>query len=526
VTFEEDTINAAEQKKLLQTQLWAVANELRGNMGADEFRDYILGFIFYKYLSERFVLEADELLEPDGIRFAELDGANPEHRPFIDAAKENASDQLGYSLDPNELFERVAAADPKATNIIQVLQTALADIERSTLGSESEDDFDSLFSELDLNSSRLGKTVEARGELVSRVLKRLAVIDFAFDDAHIDVLGDAYEYLIGQFASGAGKKAGEFYTPQEVSTLMARLVTAGKTRVLDVYDPTCGSGSLLLRIAREVEVAGGFYGQERNPTTYNLARMNMILHGIHFSKFDIKQEDTLEQPQHLGKQFEVVVANPPFSAQWAPDALLAQDPRFSAAGRLAPSSKADYAFILHMVHHLADNGRMVVVMPHGALFRGGAEGAIRKHLVADRNYLDAVIGLPPNVFFGTSIPACLMVFAKGRERGQDVLFVDASKDFIRGKNQNSLGSEHLDRIASTYEGRVELESFSHAATVEEIAANDFNLNIPRYVERSGSDDEVDLETVVAEMRTIGELRRDSENRVADYARQLGIDFPT
>jgi type I restriction enzyme M protein len=493
-------------------------------MGADEFRDYILGFIFYKYLSERFVLEADALLEPDGLRFADLDETNAEHRPFIDAAKENASDQLGYSLDPNELFERVAAADPKTTNIIQVLQTALADIERSTLGSESEDDFDSLFSELDLNSSRLGKTVEARGELVSRVLKRLAVIDFAFDDAHIDVLGDAYEYLIGQFASGAGKKAGEFYTPQEVSTLMAQLVTAGKTRVLDVYDPTCGSGSLLLRVAREAEVAGGFYGQERNPTTFNLARMNMILHGVHFSKFDIRQEDTLENPQHLGEQFEVVVANPPFSAQWEPNALLAQDPRFSVAGRLAPSSKADYAFILHMIHHLASNGRMVVVMPHGALFRGGAEGAIRKYLVGDRNYLDAVIGLPPNVFFGTGIPACLMVFAKEREHSNDVLFIDASREFVRGKTQNSLAPADVDRIASTYASRTETPKYSRIATIAEIEEEEFNLNISRYVDASEEDVDVDISAVLSELAALGVRERDLDTQIRSVVGEFGIRY--
>jgi len=506
----------------LQTQLWAVANELRGNMGADEFRDYILGFIFYKYLSERFVREADELLSPDGLTFAELDEHSPAHVPYIEAAIVNARDELGYSLQPGELFVRVAAADPKTTNIIQVLQTALADIERSTLGSESEDDFDSLFSELDLNSSRLGKTVEARGELVSRVLKRLAVIDFAFDDAHIDVLGDAYEYLIGQFASGAGKKAGEFYTPQEVSTLMARLATAGKTRVLDVYDPTCGSGSLLLRIAREVEVAGGFYGQEKNPTTYNLARMNMILHGVHFSKFDIRQEDTLEQPQHLGREFDVVVANPPFSAKWEPDALLAQDPRFSAAGRLAPSARADYAFILHMVHHMGHSGRMVVVMPHGALFRGGAEGAIRRFLIDDKNCLDAVIGLPPNVFFGTGIPACLLVFVKGRAKSDDVVFIDASGEFTRGKNQNSLAPEHIDKILAAYLTRTDIEGYSAAVQVSVIASNDFTLSIPRYIDAAEDEEPVDLDQVRDSLRALDRREDELERQIADLVGEAGI----
>ena len=266
------------------------------------------------------------------------------------------------------------------------------------MGTESEDDFGNLFEDLDLNSTKLGKSVDARNTLISKVLAHLDKIDFEIGNVESDVLGDAYEYLIAQFASGAGKKAGEFYTPQEVSTILAKIVSLGKEKLKSVYDPTCGSGSLLLRVAKEVKDVSQFYGQELNRTTYNLARMNMIMHDVHYQKFDLRQEDTLENPQHLDMKFEAIVANPPFSAQWSANELFNGDERFSQYGKLAPKSKADYAFVTHMIHHLDENGTLALVLPHGALFRGGAEGHIRQYLIEDRNYLDAVIGLPSNIF--------------------------------------------------------------------------------------------------------------------------------
>ena len=311
--------------------------------------------------------------------------------------------------------------------ILGELQTILDNIERSTMGTESEDDFGNLFSELDLDSSKLGKTPREKNKLIAKVLSHLDKIDFLLKDSRIDILGDAYEYLIGQFASGAGKKAGEFYTPQEVSEVLARIVTLGKKTLKSIYDPTCGSGSLLLRVGKQVDEVGHYYGQEMNNTTYNLGRMNMILHGIHYSQFSIKQEDTLEHPQHLDHQFEAIVANPPFSAKWSANPLFMSDERFSQYGRLAPKSKADYAFITHMIHHLDENGTMAVVMPHGVLFRGGAEGEIREHLIREKNYLDAVIGLPANIFYGTSIPTSILVFKKCRSHPDDILFIDASQ---------------------------------------------------------------------------------------------------
>jgi type I restriction enzyme M protein len=322
------------------------------------------------------------------------------------------------------------------------------------MGTQSEEDFDNLFEDMDLNSTKLGKTAEARNAIIAKVLVHLDEIDFKLEHTELDVLGDAYEYLIGQFASGAGKKAGEFYTPQEVSKILAKIVTTGKNRLKSVYDPTCGSGSLLLRVAREVKDVNNFYGQEMNRTTYNLARMNMILHGVHYLKFDIKQEDTLEHPQHLNDMpFEAIVANPPFSANWSANPLFLNDDRFSQYGKLAPSSKADFAFVQHMIYHLAENGTMAIVLPHGVLFRGAAELHIRKYLIEQKNYLDAVIGLPANIFYGTSIPTCILVFKKCRETPDDILFIDASKEFEKVKNQNMLREEHINKIVDTYRNR-------------------------------------------------------------------------
>src|ERR1035437_7698943 len=429
-----------DQKKQLEQQLWNIANTLRGKMDADEFRDYILGFIFYKYLSERMHNYADSILKQDGIKYIDIKEDSATGKEYIEAIREESLGKLGYFLKPSELFSEVAKrgnSDKEGEDnfILEDLGKILTNIEQSTMGTASEDDFDNLFEDLDLTSTELGRTESQKNELISKVLNHLDQIDFKLEDTEADVLGDAYEYLIGQFASGAGKKAGEFYTPQEVSKILAKIVTTGKSKLKSVYDPTCGSGSLLLRVAREVKDVSNFYGQELNRTTYNLARMNMILHDVHYRKFDIKQEDTLEHPQHLDKKFEAIVANPPFSAQWSASPLFMNDDRFSQYGKLAPGSKADFAFVQHMVHHLAENGTMAIVLPHGVLFRGGAEQHIRKYLIEDRNYLDAVIGLPANIFYGTSIPTCILVFKKCRENSE-VLFIDASQYFEKVKTQN------------------------------------------------------------------------------------------
>jgi type I restriction enzyme M protein len=522
-----------EQKRLLRDALWKIANDLRGKMDADEFRDYILGFIFFRYLSERMHLYANGILAADGIGYGEIREGTDEGEEYLDAIRAEAVEELGYFLRPSELFEAVAAKGARKGDnfILDDLNRILTNIQKSTMGTESEEDFDHLFEDMDLGSTKLGRTVADRNELVAKVMGRLSDksrVDFQLNNAESDVLGDAYEYLIGQFASGAGKKAGEFYTPQQVSTILARIVTDGKTRLESVYDPTCGSGSLLLRVAREVgirNIAKGFFGQELNRTTYNLARMNMILHGVHFRQFDLKQEDTLVRPQHEGMQFEAVVANPPFSADWSADPSFTTDDRFSTFGKLPPASKADYAFVLHMLHHLADNGTMAVILPHGALFRGGTEGAIRKILINERNWLDAVIGLPANIFYGTGIATCIMVFKKCRENPNDILFVDASSYFDKAKNQNILREAHVDKIIATYRNRINEPRYSHVATMAEIEENDWNLNIPRYVDSFEQEEPVDLAAVLAELKEINEDMREIDTRIGAYCDELGLETP-
>jgi len=521
-----------EQKKLLEQQLWNIANELRGKMDADEFRDYILGFIFYKYLSEKMMIYANKILKEDGLQYDAIKEDNEEGREYLEAIKEESIDKLGYFLKPSELFSEIAKKgnaesenEDQSNFILEDLTKILKNIEASTMGTASEDDFDDLFSDLDLTSQKPGKTATAKNTLISKVLSHLDVIDFSLDDPKADVLGDAYEYLIGQFASGAGKKAGEFYTPQQVSTVLAKIVTTGKTRLKSVYDPTCGSGSLLLRVKREVQDVNVFYGQELNNTTYNLARMNMILHGVHYQKFDIKQEDTLEHPQHLGQEFEAIVANPPFSAHWSANQLFMGDERFSQYGKLAPKTKADFAFVQHMISQLAENGITAVVLPHGVLFRGSSEGHIRKYLIEDRNYLDAVIGLPANIFYGTSIPTCILVFKKCREHNEDVLFIDSSQHFEKKKNQNYLRNQDIDKLIHTFQQRIVEDKYSYCASLEEVKENDYNLNIPRYVDTFEEEEPIDLQAVASELVGLDKEIIKTNNNILDFCKQLNISTP-
>ncbi len=431
-----------------------------------------------------------------------------------------------YDADGNALVKEEQATYQTASNfIIEDLQKILTNVQNSTMGTESEEDFDNLFEDMDLNSTKLGKTPEARNEIIAKVLAHLDKIDFKLEHTEMDVLGDAYEYLISQFASGAGKKAGEFYTPQEVSTILSKLVTTGKSKLKSVYDPTCGSGSLLLRVAKEVESVSNYYGQELNRTTYNLARMNMILHGVHYREFDIKQEDTLEHPQHIDQRFEAIVANPPFSAKWSANQLFMTDDRFSQYGKLAPKSKADFAFVQHMIYHLADNGTMAVVLPHGALFRGSAEAHIRQYLIKEKNLLDAVIGLPANIFYGTSIPTCIFVFKKCRENPENILFIDASQHFEKVKTQNVLLNEHINKIIDSYRNRTTEDKYSYVATMEEIQENDYNLNIPRYVDTFEEEAPIDIEAVAQELKQLDNEMETTNKTIEEFCKELGISTP-
>jgi type I restriction enzyme M protein len=520
-------IMSEDEKKRLEQQLWNIANTLRGKMDADEFRDYILGFIFYKYLSEKLNHYADELLVEDGIRYLELNENTDKYQEFLDYIKDQSIKQLGYFLKPSELFSQLVMRGNGDTNnfILEDLTNVLKQIQQSTMGHESEDDFENLFEDLDLTSTKLGKTEQAKNTLISKVLSHLDKIDFDLKNHDRDVLGDAYEYLIGQFASGAGKKAGEFYTPQQVSKILSKLVTVGKTRLKSAYDPTCGSGSLLLRIAKAVENVSNFYGQELNRTTYNLARMNMIIHGVHYREFDLRQEDTLEQPQHIDKRFEAIVANPPFSAHWSANPLHLSDDRFSQYGQLAPKTKADFAFVQHMIYQLDDNGTMAIVLPHGVLFRGAAEGHIRKYLIENKNYLDAVIGLPANIFYGTSIPTCILVFKKCREDSEHILFIDASNEFEKVKAQNYLTDENVDKIIKTFTDRMAIDKYSYLANLEEVKENDYNLNIPRYVDTFEEEELIDLDLVSKELKELDIEMKKTDSEIANYCHELGIDTP-
>jgi type I restriction enzyme M protein len=510
----------ATQQAQLHKQLWAIANDLRGNMDASEFKNYILGIIFYRYLSENLerVIEKDYLSE-DQITYQEA-WKYPEYKQVLVQELTENSD-IGYLIEPEYLFSNMTQLIKVGKFDISVLSKAINSLGESTIGHSSQEDFEGLFDDMDLNSSRLGRGEKERSALIGKIMLKINDIDFMHDDAEIDVLGDAYEYMIGQFAASAGKKAGEFYTPQAVSEILARIVTLDKKEIRDVYDPTCGSGSLLLRIAKYAKV-GKYYGQEKIQTTYNLARMNMLLHKVRFNRFDLYQGDTLLNPseRHRELKFEAVVANPPYSAKWDSDTKFLEDERFSAYGRLAPSSKADYAFIQHMIHHLDDNGTMAVVLPHGVLFRGAAEEVIRTYLIKDKNYLDAVIGLPANIFFGTSIPTTILVFKKCKT-DTNVLFIDASNDYKKEKNQNVLHPEHIEKILDTYQQREAIDKYSHVATLEEIKSNDYNLNIPRYVDTFEDEEEIDLVEVRLKLDEADKEIEHITKEINEYLKELG-----
>jgi len=509
------------QQAELQKQLWSIANTLRGNMDANDFKNYILGLIFYRYLSENLVNYVERtLLKDDGITYVEA-WKKDEYRYELKRYLIEDSN-MGYFIEAENLWSELIYKIQTGKFDISMLSKAINSISDSTLGNEAEDDFENLFEDMDLNNSKLGRGEAERTKLISTIMLKINDIDFHHEDAEIDVLGDAYEYLISNFAASAGKKAGEFYTPQQVSRILAKLVTINKSKLQNVYDPTCGSGSLLLRVGKETKVSS-YYGQEFNSTTYNLARMNMLLHGVSFKHFDIKNADTLENPKHKDMKFDAIVANPPYSAQWSADNKFIEDERFSAYGKLAPKSKADFAFIQHMIFQLSDNGTMAVVLPHGVLFRGASEGTIREYLIKEKNYLDAVIGLPANIFYGTSIPTCILVFKKCRENEDNILFIDASKDFEAGKNQNRLRDEDVDKVIETYKNREEIEKYSHVASLQEVEENEYNLNIPRYVDTFEEEEEIDIKQVQQELKEIDKQIEEVDKELNVYLKELGLD---
>ena len=510
----------------ITTQLWAMANKLRGTMDASEYKNYILPFMFYRYLSEN----QDVYLAQNGLEEFYDVTDKEEQEDYL----EDISSNLGYAIKPEYTWGRLVAKIEnhriKASDFQDMFDSFETQAKRNPM---AEQDFVNVFSDINLGDTRLGSSTNERAKALNDIV--LMIHEFSFkDESGRDILGDVYEYLIGQFAANAGKKGGEFYTPHEVSQILAKLVTVDAKENDDqfrVYDPTMGSGSLLLTVQKELpegerEGSVDFYGQELNTTTYNLARMNLMMHGVNYRNMNLKRGDTLDTDWpfaekdgiQLPLKFDAVVANPPYSQKWEIKSIdRSKDSRFKFG--VAPASKADYAFILHGLYHLESTGTMAIVLPHGVLFRGAAEGKIRQKII-DENLLHAVIGLPANLFYGTSIPTCVLVFKGRKARGEcsDVLFIDASSDFEKGKNQNKLTADNITKIIETYHEREHVDKYAHVASLEEIKENDYNLNIPRYVDTFEEEEVVPLSEVAQELT---QVRAEIEATSASLFKLLG-----
>ena len=514
-------IKREQEREELHRAIWAIADELRGAVDGWDFKNYVLGTMFYRYISEdltNYINQGEREAGDSEFDYAQMSDEEAE------GAKESLVQEKGFFILPSDLFCNVCKIAETDENLNERLERIFNSIENSAKGSESEDDFKGLFDDFDVNSNKLGPTVAKRNERLAKLLLGIKNMNLGnIQDHSIDAFGDAYEYLMGMYASNAGKSGGEFFTPSEVSILLTRLGTVGKRSINKAYDPACGSGSLLLKSAEILgkdAVRNGFYGQEVNITTYNLCRINMFLHEIGFDKFDIACDDTLTSPQHWGEEpFELIVSNPPYSIKWAGDdnPLLINDPRFAPAGVLAPKSKADMAFIMHSLSWLAPNGAAAIVCFPGIMYRGGAEQKIRKYLV-DNNFVDCVIQLPSNLFYGTSIATCIMVLRKGKEDNK-VLFIDASKEFVKVTNNNKLTAANIDRIVDVYAKREEVAHFSHLAAYDEVAENDFNLSISTYVEQEDTREKVDIVKLNAEIAEIvareDALRKEIDKIIAE-----------
>ena len=504
----------------LSTKLWDMANVLRGNMEAYEFKNYILGFIFYRFLSEKTEDFMIEELKNDGISYQEAWN----REDFKEDVIADLLETLGYVVEPQYLFSHVIGMIEKGDFTIEYMEKIIGSIEESTLGQESQEDFIGLFEDMDLKSSKLGREPKQRGQLIAKILKTIDSIDFRLHETDVDVLGTAYTILIGNFASTAGKKGGEFYTPTNMSRLVARLATIGLTNVRSAFDCACGSGSLLLMVGDYVNVRK-YYGQELTSSTYNLARMNMMLHGIRFQNFEIINVNTLENDERFGDlKFDVQVANPPYSAKWSADPKFLEDERYSDYGKLAPKSKADFGFLQHMIYHMEKgDSRIAILLPHGILFRGGAKETIRKYIVKKLNYLDAVIGLPANCFHGTTIPVCCLVIKKERNGNSDnICFIDASQYYHSGKNMNYIDEQDIDRIVDAYINRKPINKFCHIATLDEIVENEYNLNISRYVDSFEEEEIINIAEVKANLLKHIEESKALDAELDDYFNQLGL----
>jgi type I restriction enzyme M protein len=478
--------NQKEQERgELHSTIWKIANDLRGSVDGWDFKQYVLGMLFYRFISENLTIYINEKEREAGNKkfdYAALKDKDAK------GAKKDIVEEKGFFVLPSELFENVRKNASEDSNLNETLEKVFNNIEASAKGTDSEDDLKGLFDDFDLNSNKLGATVKKRNELLTKLMNSIGTLKLGnYEENAIDVFGDAYEYLMNMYAANAGKSGGEYFTPQEVSELLARIAVAGKKEVNKVYDPACGSGSLLLKFAKVLgkeNVRNGFYGQEINITTYNLCRINMFLHDINYSQFNISHGDTLTEPSHMEDEpFEAIVSNPPYSIKWDGDEnpILIDDPRFTPAGILAPKSKADLAFVMHSLSWLATNGTAAIVSFPGVLYRAGAEQKIRQYLV-ENNYVDAVIQLPPDLFFGTPIATCILVVKKNKKDNK-TLFIDASVEFVRGSAKNKMTNNNIKKILDCYVNRNEIQHFSKLVDIKEIAKKDYNISVNTHVEQ-------------------------------------------
>lgn len=524
---EDDMIDTKKEQERdeLHRAIWAIADELRGAVDGWDFKNYVLGMMFYRYISENL---SDYIT--CGERAAGDTGFDYVTMPDEDAkgAKEGLVQEKGFFILPSELFCNVCARAKDDENLNETLETVFRHIEESAKGSESESDFEGLFDDFDVNSNKLGATVAKRNEKLVKLLSGVAEMNLGDVKGHdIDAFGDAYEYLMTMYASNAGKSGGEFFTPADVSELLTRLGTVGKTEINKVYDPACGSGSLLLKAEKVLgkdAIHNGFYGQEINITTYNLCRINMFLHDVGFDKFNIACEDTLISPQHWDDEpFELIVSNPPYSIKWAGDSnpLLINDPRFAPAGVLAPKSKADMAFIMHSLSWLATNGTAAIVCFPGIMYRGGAEKKIRKYLV-DNNFIDCIIQLPSNLFFGTSIATCIMVMKKNKTDNR-TLFIDASSECVKVTNNNKLTAENIARIVDVFAKHEEIPYFSKLAEYQDIVDNEYNLSVSTYVEAKDTREKIDIVKLNAEIEQIVAREQVLRDEIAKIIAEIEVE---
>lgn len=516
--------NTREQERSeLHRTIWQIANDLRGSVDGWDFKQYVLGMLFYRFISENlthYINELEQKVDPN-FDYAKLSDQQAE-MGRADTLKEK-----GFYILPSELFVNVRARAKNDPNLNETLTRVFQNIENSAKGTDSEDDFKGLFHDIDINSPKLGNTVERRNEKLHKIMDAIGDLPLSngkFTENNNDLFGDAYEFLMTMYASNAGKSGGEFFTPQEVSELLARLTLVGKTEVNKVYDPACGSGSLLLKFAKilgKEKVSIGFFGQEVNLTTYNLARMNMFLHDINFNKFDIALGDTLTDPKHWDDEpFDAIVSNPPYSTRWEGNAnpILINDPRFSPAGVLAPKSKADFAFIMHSLAWLSPKGAAAIVCFPGLFYRGGAEQKIRKYLV-DNNYVDTIIQLPPDLFFGTTIATGIMVIKKNKQ-DTNILFIDASDEFTRSGNKNKLTDENIAKIMKVYTDRKDMPHFASLVPYEKITENDYNLAVSSYVEKEDTTEKIDIEKLNAEIDQIVARQAELRKAIDEIVKEL------